>query len=436
MTGPVVAKFGGSSLADAERFTAVKAIVEEDPARAYVVVSAPGKRASDDHKVTDLLYMSQQLASHHIDASEVFALVEERYLSIAQELGLNVDIKTELQEIKKDIDGGATAQYVASRGEYLNALLLAEYLGYQFVDAGTIIRFRPDGTYDEQATLRQMRHVLQEIPQAVIPGFYGADEDGQVHTFSRGGSDITGAIVARAMRASLYENWTDVSGFLQADPSVVDDPDPIETVTYKELRELSYMGAAVLHEEAIFPVRQKRIPIHVRNTTKPGDPGTLIVDDQTQHGFTGITGVAGMQDFTVITLDKTMMDEEKGFLRKLVSVFETNGVSISHVPSGIDSVSVVVRTEAIRFKMKKILAELDIYCHPDSIKVEEGISLIAVVGKGMIRTAGVAGRVFTALAEANVNVRIITQGASELSIVIGVEDEQFAAAVQALHAAI
>ncbi len=436
MAGPVVAKFGGSSLADAKSFSNVKEIIEGDPARQYVVVSAPGKRHPGDHKVTDLLYMSQQLASHQIDFGEVFALVEQRYRQIKEDLALTLDLDAELDRVRAEIGAGASPEHVASRGEYLNGLLLAEYLGYDFVDAADVIRFKPGGAYDADETLRRLRHSLREKPRAVIPGFYGADPEGETQTFSRGGSDVTGAIVARAARAELYENWTDVSGFLQADPSIVPDPKPIETVTYKELRELSYMGAAVLHEEAIFPVREKCIPIHVRNTGEPQDAGTLIVDDRTHRDFDGITGVAGMKDFTVVTLDKTMMDEEKGFLRKLVSVFETNGVSIAHVPSGIDSVSVVVRSEDIRFKINKVLAELDIYCKPDSVRVEEGISLVAVVGVGMVRTPGIAGRVFTSLAEAGVNVRIITQGASELSIIIGVEDKQFEAAVQALHAAI
>ncbi len=436
MSRTVVAKFGGSSMADAAHFAAAKQIIARDDARRYIIPSAPGKRSGDDHKVTDLLYMCHQLAQHNIDFGEVFALVSERYEEIYQGLGLEQDLAGALEEVRQQIAAGASEAYVASRGEYLNALLLAEYLGYDFVDAADVVAFTPAGTYDSDATMAQMRQMMEESPRAVIPGFYGADAEGNVHTFSRGGSDVSGAIVARAARADLYENWTDVSGFLQADPRIVEDPAPIETVSYKELRELSYMGASVLHEEAIFPVREKNIPINVRNTDRPEDQGTLIVSDSERVGHSGITGVAGMQQFTVITLEKTLMDEEKGFMRKLVSVFETNGVSIAHIPSGIDSVSVVVRSEDVRFKLKKVVEEIRIFCHPDAVSVEDGISLIAVVGRGMVSTPGIAARVFSQLARADINIRIITQGASELSILIGVEDGQFDEAIRALYQAI
>lgn len=433
MSRVVVAKFGGSSLADAEHFRSVKEIVLEDPARRYVVPSAPGKRSSEDHKVTDLLLMCHQLAQHNIDPGEVYQLVVDRYVGIRDELGLEQDIESELETIRSQITNGASVDYVASRGEYLNGKLLAEFLGYEFVDAADVILFSPAGDYDQNHTLRLLRERLAETPQAVIPGFYGADDEGDIHTFSRGGSDVTGAIVSRGVRADLYENWTDVSGFLQVDPRIVPEARPIEVVTYRELRELSYMGASVLHEEAIFPVREKGIPIQIRNTERSGDAGTLIVADDARRQFVRVTGLAGMRDFTVITLEKTLMNEENGFLRKLVSVFETNGVSIMHIPSGIDSVSVVVRSESIRFNLNKVLAELRIYCQPDSISVSPGMSLLAVVGRGMIQSPGVAGRIFTALAEAGVNIRMISQGASELSIIVGVEDSQFEDAVRALH---
>lgn len=423
-------------MADAEHFTAAKKIISGDPARRFVVPSAPGKRDGDDHKVTDLLYMCAQLAQHSIDFNEVFELVADRYRQIHAGLGLEQDLDSLLEEVRADIASGASAEHVASRGEYLNAHLLAEYLGYQFVDAADVVVFSRSGDYDAEATLAKMGAVLGEIPNAVIPGFYGADKDGVTHTFSRGGSDVSGAIVASAMNADMYENWTDVSGFLQADPRVVDNPRAIEMVTYKELRELSYMGASVLHEEAIFPVREKQIPINVRNTERPEDQGTLIVPEKQKSGITGITGIAGMRQFTAVTLEKTLMDAEKGFMRKLVSVFETNGVSIAHIPSGIDSVSVVVHSEDIRFKLKKVVEEIKIYCNPDSVSVEEGISLIAVVGRGMVSTPGIASRVFKQLADAKINIRIITQGASELSILIGVEDRQFDDALRALYRAI
>lgn len=436
MSRLVVAKFGGSSLADAEHFRAVKEIIEADQARRYVVPSAPGKRSANDHKVTDLLYMCHQLAEHKIDPSEVFSMVFARYTSIRDELGLDVAIEEQLEEIRKHILDGASSEYVASRGEYLNAILLASYLGYQMVDAAEVIKFNSSGEYDSKATMQALRSRLADTPQAVIPGFYGADPDGEIRTFSRGGSDVSGAIVACGTKADLYENWTDVSGFLQVDPRIVSESRPIKVVTYKELRELSYMGASVLHEEAIFPVREEGIPIQIRNTERRDDEGTLIVADDPRRQFEGVTGIAGMKDFTVITLDKTLMNEEQGFLRKLVSVFETNRVSILHIPSGIDSVSVVVRSEEIRFNLNKVLAELRIYCQPDSISVSPGMALVAVVGRGMIRTPGVSSRMFRALAEAGVNIRMISQGASELSIIIGVEDAQFEEAVRALYTAI
>ena len=436
MARVVVAKFGGSSLADADHFRSVKEIVEADASRTLVVPSAPGKRDSDDHKVTDLLLMCQQLAEHNIDPHEVFQMVSERYTSIRDELGLSFDIESELAQIKEDLSEGATVDYVASRGEYLNGLLLADYLGFPFVDAADVVVFDNSGDYDQKRTLKAMRARLGGNPNAVIPGFYGADETGQIHTFSRGGSDVTGAIVARAARADLYENWTDVSGFLQVDPRIVPEARPIEVVTYRELRELSYMGASVLHEEAIFPVREKGIPIQIRNTERSEDAGTLIVADDARRQFVSVTGLAGMKDFSVITLEKTLMNEETGFLRKLISVFETNNVSIMHVPSGIDSVSVVVRSEAVRFNLNKILAELRIYCDPDSISVSPGMALLAVVGRGMVQSPGVSAKIFTALADAGVNIRMISQGASELSIIVGVEDSRFEDAVRALSAAI
>lgn len=433
MSKLIVTKFGGSSVASGDRFEKVAGLVKADPARRVVVTSAPGKRDGDDHKVTDLLYMCNQLATHNIDISEVFAMLEERYLEIASELGLNANIEEELAKVRAEIQAGASKDYVASRGEYLNALLLAEHLGFEFVDAADIIVFTRGGKYNQEKTLAKMVDILGDEGGIVIPGFYGADEDGNIHTFSRGGSDVTAAIVAQALGADLYENWTDVPGFLQADPRIVENPKPIEVVSYKELRELSYMGASVLHEEAIFPVRQVGIPIRVGSTLDPDASGTLIVKEHKGEDFNGITGIAGMRDFTVVTVEKALMESEQGFLRKLVSVFETNGVSISHIPSGIDSVSVISPSEDLRFKLKKVLAELDIYCKPDSISVEEGIALIAVVGHGMVRTPGIAARIFGSLANAGVNIRSITQGASELSIIVGIEDSDFEAALQALY---
>lgn len=433
MADLIVTKFGGSSLADGIQFAKVKQIVEANPSRRYVVPSAPGKRNSTDHKVTDLLYMCYQLASHSIDCGEVFSVIVERIEEIHEQLDLKNPIAPILQTIYQQISAGGSEEFVASRGEYLSGILLAEYLGIPLVDAAEVMVFSEDGVLNAEATEAALASRLADVPRAVIPGFYGADPSGEIHTFSRGGSDVTGAVVANGVGADLYENWTDVPGFLKADPRIVKNPTPIERVTYKELRELAYMGAPVLHEEAIFPVRAKGIPIHIRNTNKRDDAGTLIVDDRVAEGFEGITGIAGRRDFTVVSIEKTLMDDERGFFRKVVSVFETNGISIAHMPSGIDSVSVVVPTEDIRFKLGKITEELRIYCHPDDITAQDGIALLAVVGRGMIKTPGVAGKVFSALAKGKVNVRMITQGSSELSIIVGIDNADFEAAIRSVY---
>lgn len=425
-----VAKFGGSSLADADQFAKVKAIVTADRRRRYIVPSAPGKRNPQDHKVTDLLYMCHQLASHGIDCGEVFSGVAERVLGIEEDLGIDAGMGAEVEKVYRQISSGADEDFVASRGEYLSGMILAKYLDVAFVDAAEVIKFDSAGRLDRKRTRKALAEMRDTHEYAVIPGFYGSDRAGQVVTFSRGGSDVTGAVVASALNADLYENWTDVSGFLKADPRLVPGAGQIPKVTYKELRELAYMGAPVLHEEAIFPVRGQAIPIHIRNTNDPADPGTLIISDSEAKGFEGVTGIAGKRDFTVISIEKTLMDDERGFLRKLVSVFETNGISISHIPSGIDSVSVIVPGEEIQFKLDKVVEELRIYLQPDTITVEDDIALLAVVGRGMVRTPGIAGRLFSGLAAADVNVRMISQGAGELSIIIGVDNADFEAAIR------
>lgn len=434
MADLIVTKFGGSSLASASQFAKVKEIVEANPARRYVIPSAPGKRHGDDHKITDLLYMCQQLSSHGIDCGEVFSVVRDRFIEIGTDLGVEVDMTPALDQVYQQISTDASPEFVASRGEYLNGILLASYLEIPFVDAAEVIRFHPDGSFDSDASEDALATMKANVERCVIPGFYGADRAGTIHTFSRGGSDVTGAVVADGVNADLYENWTDVAGFLKADPTIVTDPAPIERVTYKELRELSYMGAPVLHEEAIFPVRRRGIPIHIRNTNQRADEGTLIVDDRDATGFHGITGIAGKRNFTVISIEKTLMDDERGFLRKLVSVFETNGISVAHIPSGIDSVSVIVPSEEIQFRLKKVLEEIRIYCHPDAIHVEDDIALVAVVGHGMIRTPGIAAAVFSSLAAAHVNIQMISQGASELSIIIGISNGDFEEAIRAIAA--
>ncbi|MDO5719083.1 MAG: aspartate kinase [Tissierellia bacterium] len=431
-----VVKFGGSSLANAEQFKKVKAIIEADEKRAYIVVSAPGKRNSQDHKITDLLLMSYQLSSHSLSFDEVYNLVESRYKDIKQDLNLSVDIESVLNEVKENIQKGASKDYVASRGEYMNALLLSDYLGLPMIDAAEIIKFDENGKFDYKTTEDLVGEKLKDVDKAVIPGFYGSNEHGQIVTFSRGGSDVTGSIIANGIDASLYENWTDVSGFLIADPKIEPEAKPIGLVTYKELRELSYMGAPVLHEEAIFPVRKKGISIQIRNTNDPEAEGTFIVHDdweKIKHGT--ITGISGKKGFTVISVEKTLMNEEKGFIRKLISIFESNNISIEHIPSSIDSISVIVSDSQLQDKQNKIKEEIKIYCKPDSVNIYPGMALLTVVGRGMIKTKGMSAKIFTALYESGVNIRMISQGSSELNIIVGIENRDFEKAVKAIYRA-
>jgi len=434
MNDVVVAKFGGSSLADSIQFAKVKAIVEQDKNRRYIIPSAPGKRHGKDHKITDYLYMCHQLASHGINFDEVFSVVKNRYLEICKDLNLDIGLEEILEHIRLKIRDGASRDYTASRGEYLNARILASYLEFEFVDAREIIVFDVHNQYNSAATEKKIKEKLKDIPYAVIPGFYGQNTKGEIVTFSRGGSDITGAIIANGVRASLYENWTDVSGFLMADPRIVKDPKPISDITYKELRELSFMGASVLHEDAIFPVKERGIPINIKNTNAPEDPGTMIVSEETPIREVGsITGISGKKDYTSITIEKTLMNQEVGMLRKIMSIFETNDIPIDHMPSGIDTVSVVVPSAKINGKLDKVIEELKIYCKPDSIDSYPGMAIIAVVGRGMIRTKGISGKIFTSLAKNGVNIRMITQGSSEMNIIIGVDNSDFNTAVAAIY---
>ncbi|MFY9612800.1 MAG: aspartate kinase [Tissierellaceae bacterium] len=432
----VVAKFGGSSLADSKQFTKVKDIVTSDKRRRYIVPSAPGKRSGDDHKITDLLYMCYQLASHGINFDEVYSIISKRYEDICNDLELDLDIKEILTDIKYKIQEGATRDYTASRGEYLNALILSEYLGFEFVDAKDLIVLDKGDKLDLEKTKKNVASTLADIPYAVIPGFYGANEEGHIITFSRGGSDITGSIIASGVDAVLYENWTDVSGFYMADPRIVDNPRHIDTITYRELRELSYMGAPVLHEESIFPIKSAEIPINIKNTNRPEDPGTMIVSESAPiNHLETITGIAGKKDFTVISIEKTRMNEDKGFFRKLVSVLESNDVSIEHMPSSIDSISLIVSSSEINSKLDKVIEEIRIYCKPDSITTYPEMALIAVVGRGMINTKGTSAKIFTALANNGVNIRMITQGSSELNIIIGIKNKDFDKAIFAIYEA-
>lgn len=428
----VVTKFGGSSLADASQFKKVKNIIMADANRKFVVPSAPGKRHKKDTKVTDLLYLCHAHAEAGISLDDVFKYVEDRYVSIAEELELKVDIKKYLQIVKTDLENGASKDYAASRGEYLNGLLLADYLGYEFVDAKEVMVFTEDGSLNSEKTYEALKNRLANVERAVVPGFYGANESGEIVTFSRGGSDVTGALVAASLNADLYENWTDVSGFLMADPRIVENPKAISHITYRELRELAYMGASVLHEDAIFPVREAGIPINIKNTNKPEDMGTFIVKD-TQDDTKTITGIAGKKDFTVISLEKAMMNSELGFCRKMLGVLEMNGVSFECMPSGIDTVCVVISDSELKNKNDRLVEEIKRSCNPDSIDVYPNMALIATVGKGMAKKKGVAAQITSALAKADVNIRMIDQGSSEMNVLVGVENDNFEKAIRAIY---
>ena len=438
---PIVCKFGGSSLADADQLRKVRDIVAAEPRRRYVVPSAPGKRTPDDRKVTDLLYLCHEHARQGLAFDSVFELVAERYRAIAAELRLSLDLPGLLDEVRQGIGAaakdGARPDYAASRGEYLHGRLIAEYLGVTFVDAADMIFFDPRGRLDENKTYPAVAKRLESLERAVVPGFYGLSPDGSVKTFSRGGSDVTGAIVARGVGASVYENWTDVSGLLMADPRVVDTPRAMDRVTYRELRELSYMGASVLHEEAIFPVRAAGIPVHIRNTNQPDVPGTRIVpfDAAEVDRPLLIAGVAGRRDFTVIAIEKAMMNAELGYGRRVLDVLERHGISFEHMPSGIDTLSVVVEDAQLEGKLEAVLEELQVECKPDSVEVDPDMALVATVGHGMSRKTGTAARLFTALAEAGVNIRMIDQGSSELNIIVGINAADYEAAVRAIYAA-
>ena len=429
-----VVKFGGSSLADAEHFKQVAKIIKADDARKYVVPSAPGKRNSADTKVTDMLYKCYDMIRNNENIDEQFAKIAERYNGIIAELGLNFDISGELDYVKNAMLHHSGRDYAASRGEYLNGLILAKYIGYDFVDAENVIFFKEDGTFDEDKTNREMRDELKRHRAAVIPGFYGITPNGTIKTFSRGGSDITGSIVARAVDADLYENWTDVSGFMMADPRIVENPCSIDTITYRELRELSYMGATVLHDEAIFPVRYAGIPINIRNTNRPEDAGTMIVPHAHSYDKNRvITGIAGRKGYSVITIEKDMMNAEIGFGRRVLEVFEENDISFEHLPSGVDTMSVVLETKQIDDIRDRLLNRIQRTVRPDSISIEDGLALIAVVGRGMVKTKGTAARVFDAISGADINIKMIDQGSSELNIIVGVEEADFERAMNAIY---
>ena len=428
-----VVKFGGSSLADAVQIKKAGKIVLSEESRRYVVPSAPGKRFSDDTKVTDMLYRCYGAAVKEKKFTELLADIQKRYQEIIEGLGITLSLDEEFATIRDNFAKKIGRDYAASRGEYLNGIIMANYLGYEFIDAAEVIFFDKEGNFDAEKTDKVLSKRLAKIERAVIPGFYGANPDGSVRTFSRGGSDITGSIVSRAVHATCYENWTDVSGFLVADPRIIDHPETIKTITYRELRELSYMGASVLHEDAVFPVRKAGIPINIRNTNAPEDAGTWIVESTCHQSKYTITGIAGKKGFVSVNIDKDMMNSEVGFGRKVLSAFEENGISFEHMPSGIDTMTIFVHQPEFEGKEQSVISAIHRLAKPDSIELEGDLALIAVVGRGMKSTRGTAGRIFSALAHANINVKMIDQGSSELNIIIGVSNADFENAIRAIY---
>ena len=436
-----VVKFGGSSLASAEQFEKVGAIIRADKDRRYVVPSAPGKRFSGDTKVTDMLYGCYDLAETEKDFKKELDAIKARYDEIITGLKLTLDLTNDFKIIEKNFKAKAGKEYAASRGEFLNGKVMSEYLGFPFVDSAEVIFFNEDGEFDAERTQTVLSARLSKLDCAVVPGFYGSYGRGaeetvpasRIKTFSRGGSDVTGSIVAKAVQADVYENWTDVSGFLIADPRIIPNPEAIDTITYQELRELAYMGASVLHEDAIFPVRKEGIPINIRNTNAPNDKGTWIVGSTCQKSTYTITGIAGKKGFCAVNIDKDMMNSEIGFGRRCLQAFEDNGISFEHMPSGIDTMTVFVHQDEFMHKEQAVVSAIHRMAKPDRIDIESDLALIAVVGRGMRATRGTAGRIFSALAHANVNVKMIDQGSSELNIIIGVRNQDFETAISAIY---
>lgn len=430
-----VVKFGGSSMADAKQFAKVRSIVQSDPARRVVVVSAAGKRDSSDHKLTDLLYLCYAHLQYGVSCDPVFQMISDRYISIRDECGLSTDIEGELAALRAQLERGISQDELVSRGEYFSALLMADYLGFDFLDAKLWLKFKFDGSIDQEASYEALQH-LAEGRSVVIPGFYGVMPDGHIRTLTRGGSDITGALAAAALDADVYENWTDVSGILMADPRIVENPLPIERITYNELRELSFVGAQVLHEGTVFPVREKNIPLNIRNTNDPDHPGTLIMeafDDSADEEHRFITGIAGKKNFSIVTVAKNGMSSTVGTFRQIFEIFENHGISIEYAPSGIDCLSLVVSSDKVAPCLYSILGEIQKALKPDSIKVTENISIVAAVGRKMVLKPGVSGKIFATLGENGINIRMISQGPDELNIIVGVDTKDFASTIQVLY---
>lgn len=429
-----VAKFGGSSVCDAEQFKKVKKIVESDPERKFVVVSAAGRRRPGDNKITDLLLLVNAHIEYHVDCTTLLTTIEERFMEIARELGLKFPVADEFARFIENIKT-YSPEYVVSRGEWFTGQLMAEYLGIPFVDAADVVVFHHDGKVDMQRTQTKIREaVVRNDGSFLLPGFYGATVDGAIKLFQRGGGDITGAILARCLDAGLYENWTDVSGFLAADPRIVENPRGIHRITFEEMRELSYMGASVLQEEAIFPVREVNIPIQIKNTNQPDDSGTIIRENAGEHAREHlITGIAGKKDFLAVHVQKAHMSNEVGTVRKALSIFERYGVSIEHIPTGVDSFAIVVNGNDVKDTIYSIVADIQHEIGPDVVKVVDGLALISVVGRNMSRRAGTSGMIFGALGKAGINIRMITQSSQEISIILGVNNADFERAIKVIY---
>jgi len=428
----VVAKFGGSSVANTSQFQKVKAIVEAKENRKVIIVSALGKKEKNDSKITDLLYLLHAHLRYSVPYDNVFSMIKNRFCNIKEELQLKIDLESEFNQLAKELNKELSMEYLASRGEYITAKMVAEYLGYTFVDAKDLICFDYSGLVNDKETEKAINEAYQKYHKIVIPGFYGAYPNGTIKTFSRGGSDITGAIVAKALGATVYENWTDVSGILMADPKVIDNPKRINQITYNELRELSYMGASVLHEETVFPVQEGNIPINILNTNEPENPGTIITencDDNSQI----ITGIAGKKHFTSFTVTKTHNADKLSVLRAVLNVFDKYKVNVEHIPTSIDSFSVVVANSDVEKCIYDLVSEINKNEEVKNIIVDNDISLIAVVGRNMVTKPGISGKVFGIIGNENINIKMIAQGSQELTIIVGVCNKDFEKTIKAVY---
>ena len=428
-----ITKFGGSSVANAEQFRKVKAIIEADPSRRFVVVSAAGKACKEDNKITDLLYLCHAHVQYHVDYHGIFDIIRKRFLDIRDELGLSLDLEKELDELDRSIPGLSVDELV-SRGEYFTSLMMADFLHFPFVDAADVIKINFDGSIDFDSTDENLRFIMKDHDRFVLPGFYGSSPDGSIKVMSRGGSDITGSILAKCLKADLYENWTDVSGFLMADPRIVKDPPGIEMITYAELRELSYMGASVLHEDAVFPVKEANIPINILNTNHPEDKGTIILDTiPPEARDMAITGITGKKGFCALYITKRHVPESVGFCRRILSVFEKYGISVEHLPTGIDSIGMIVQEKYVHNCLYDIIAEIKEKAEPDDIKYIPNLALIATVGRNMSNRIGTSGKLFTALGKSDVNVRIMIQAFNEINILVGVDESDMEKGIRAIY---